>query len=127
MITLEAWSRNPEGTYDVTVVSAGERYTYHFQSQPIIHKLQELLHHRNYKCAAALISAFAIRSPGEADHRRHTPADGRKRPDPAGARAETGSALPGISPVETGWLFGGPDASPEIASADRRSVMLYPY
>lgn len=127
MIRIEAWARNPEGTYDVTLISSGKRYTYQFTSQPIIHRLQDLLHHQNYKRACALIDAFALCPSGQADNRRHTPADGRKRPDPAGTHAETVSARPGSPLVETGWLFGGPDASPSIASADNRSVMLYPF
>jgi hypothetical protein len=130
MIAIETWKRNPEGTYDVTIFNTDNKksYTYQFTSQPIIHRLEELIRHQRYKCAFALIAGYAISSSGQADNRRHTPSEGRVRPDPAGTkRAVTVSARPGALPAETGCLFEGPDASQSIAAAGNRSVMLYPF
>lgn len=129
MITIETWTRNPEGTYDVTIVDTEQRksHTYQFASQPIIHRLEELIRHQSYKRAFALVKAFALRSSGP-EARLASFAEGRKRPDPVREIvSHRQSQGPEASPAETGWLFGGPGASPSIAPADLRRVMLYPF
>lgn len=130
MIRIEAWARNPEGTYDVSLlVESGRRYAYTFCTEQTFQQFRQHLRHQRYHAAFALIPAVgAETSPRAGAHQRGRfhPMDGRTRPDP-GEGATTGPApVARGTDAETGFLI-GPDASPLIASADNRSVMLYPF
>lgn len=132
MIRIEAWTKNPEGTYDVTVVHSGRRHTYLLKTDTLFREFLNHITNKKYH------SAFALLSPGEAlpgaksdppadGQGRTTLSDGRMRPDPAEPSPPGEHPEAGGSPIETGLLFGRPDASLLIASADNRSVMLYPF
>jgi|GEM_PF-5629199 hypothetical protein len=129
MIRVEAWSKQFDGTYDVTVVERGRRYTYTIKSQQRFQDFQNHIRHERYHAAFALLDAdAAFQSPPDAEAAqtgRFHPMDGRKRPDPGEGEVSGPAANAGGVYAETGYLI-GPDASPLIASADNGSVMLYP-
>jgi len=129
MIRVEAWSKQFDGTYDVTVARRGRRYTYTITSRQRFHAFQNHIRHERYHAAFALLDAdAAFQSPPDAaapSKGRFHPMDGRKRPDPGEGGTSGPASNAGGVYAETGYLI-GPDASPLIASADNRTVMLYP-
>ncbi len=129
MIRIEAWARNPEGTYDVTIMAdSGRRYTYGFRTEQAFQQFRQHIRHQRYHAAFALIQPAAEQNPPAADpgRARFHPMDGRKRPDPGKGETAAPASCAGGTYADTCWLM-GPDASPLIASADNRAVTLYPY
>jgi len=129
MIRIEAWTRNPEGTFDVTVLAErGRRYVYSIRSQQTLQKFQQHIRHHRYHAAFALIQPAAEPIPPAADpgRARFHPMDGRKRPDPGKGATAAPASCAGGTYAETCLLI-GPDASPLIAPADNWSVTLYPH
>lgn len=132
MIRIETWARNPEGIYDVTVIRAGRRYTYPLLSSHQFNQFLINIKNKKYHDAFQFVApeksddaatAACATPPAANDDPAARLSDGRKRPDPAEAMRERAEG--GDLSQETGWLW--PEASRSIASADNRSVMLYPF